>query len=120
MSRPCKRRRICAEPECISFAPADKEGVQRERVNMTLDEYEAIRLIDLLGYTQEECALQMNVSRTTAQAIYSSARKKSAECLVMGKELIIDGGDYVICDKNNEGCKSKKCCRKEETERRSK
>ena len=35
---------------------------------MTIDEYEAIRLIDLEGL-QEECAKQMNVARTTVQRI---------------------------------------------------
>ena len=41
---------------------------------MTVDEYEAIRLIDLLGFTQEECAKQMSVARTTVQGIYAEAR----------------------------------------------
>ena len=54
-------------------------GSFRERiaVEMTLDEYETIRLIDLLDYTQEECAVQMGVARTTVQSVYNEARKKA-------------------------------------------
>jgi predicted DNA-binding protein (UPF0251 family) len=36
---------------------------------MTVEEYETIRLIDLLGYMQEQCADQMHVARTTVQRI---------------------------------------------------
>jgi len=72
---------------------------------MSLDEFECIRLIDLEGMTQEQCAAQMNVARTTVQAIYGSARQKLAECLVLEKELTIKGGDYVLCDGSSKGCK---------------
>ena len=73
-------------------------------VNMTVDEYETIRLIDLDGFTQEECANQMNISRTTVQGIYDEARKKLAESLVNGKVLWIEGGEYQLCDGSGNGC----------------
>ena len=81
------------------------------RLNMTVDEYEAIRLIDLEGYTQEECALQMNVARTTVQGIYSEARKKLAESLVDGKILSIEGGEYRLCDGLEDTCRCGGCHR---------
>ena len=40
-------------------------------VILTIDEYEAIRLIDKLGYSQEECGNYMQVARTTVQMIYN-------------------------------------------------
>jgi len=71
---------------------------------MTVDEYETIRLIDMEGFTQEECANQMNVARTTVQGIYFEARKKLAESLVNGKMLLIEGGEYRLCDGLGNGC----------------
>jgi len=106
-------------PGCGRFGPKDRAGAEHPVVTMTLDEYESIRLIDLLGMTQEQCAEQMNVARTTAQAIYNSARVKLAECLVNQKELKIEGGDYVLCDGKTEdcGCGHGCCRRREETNR---
>ena len=62
-----------------------------------MEEYEAIRLIDLLGCTQEECAAQMGVARTTVQRIYAQARQKLAVFLVEGRPLQIGGGSYALC-----------------------
>lgn len=85
-------RRICGYPDNWSFSPDEAEGA--DEVKLTLDEYEAIRFIDLEGLTQDGCAKQMEVSRTTITAIYASARRKLAEALINGKRLIISGGSY--------------------------
>lgn len=114
MPRPCKRRRICALPRCHRFGPA--EGGAAPPLTMPLDEYEAVRLIDLEGLTQEECAAQMGVARTTVQAIYAAARAKLADCLVNGRELRLAGGDFEVCGAcGGCGC-GRRCahgCRKE-------
>lgn len=111
MPRPCKRRRICAMPVCQRFGPKDSYDAEHPSITMTVDEFECIRLIDLEGMTQEQCAQRMNVARTTAQAIYTSARVKLAECLVREKELRIAGGEYVLCDGDAEGCSCNHHCR---------
>ena len=59
---------------------------------MTVDEFEALRLLDDVGLTQEACANRMHIARTTVTAIYDSARKKVADALVYGKRLLITGG----------------------------
>jgi predicted DNA-binding protein (UPF0251 family) len=97
MPRPRKRRIVCGLPENESFAPLNYTG-ENGTVVMSVDEYESIRLIDVEGLTQEECAEQMNVARTTVQGIYDNARKKLADVLVNSRCLVIEGGDYRLCD----------------------
>lgn len=104
MGRRVKCRRICEMPKVEEFAPANIRC--QEEIEMTVDEFETIRLIDHQGYSQEECARQMNVARTTVQSIYDSARKKLAEVLVEGKKLKIGGGAYEVCPE------AKECCRR--------
>ena len=82
---------------------------------MTVDEYETVRLIDLEGMTQEECAEKMYVARTTVQGIYTAARNKIADSLVNGKILLIDGGDYRLCDGRGSGCGVGGCCRRRQS-----
>lgn len=90
MPRPSRCRRIEQLPVFRSFSPDDINGA--ENVRMTVDEYEALRLLDNEGLTQEACAERMNISRTTVTAIYDNARKKIADVLVNGKRLLITGG----------------------------
>lgn len=104
MARPMKWRKVCSLPESNKFGPLDLSMDTRKYVNMTVDEYETIRLIDLEDFTQEECAIQMNIARTTVQGIYTEARKKLAESLVNGKVLLIEGGEYRLCDELGNGC----------------
>jgi len=104
LPRPRKCRRVCCMPGSRVFTPLGERDGEQKTVTMTVDEFEAIRLIDLERLSQEECAERMNVARTTAQAIYASARMKLAEFLVDGKELTISGGDYVLCDGGRAGC----------------
>jgi len=109
MPRPKKWRKVCRLPDTNRFGPLDSHADAGDIVNMTVDEYETIRLIDLEGLTQEECAGQMSISRTTVQGIYNEARRKLAESLVNGKELQIEGGRYLLCDGGRE-CWNKKHC----------
>lgn len=104
MPRPRKWRKVCCLPESNRFGPLNHTDHEQHFVMMTVDEYETIRLIDLENFTQEECASQMNIARTTVQGIYNSARKKLAQTLVYGKVLTIEGGDYQLCDGLEKTC----------------
>ncbi len=107
MPRPPRCRRVCALPEETEFGPR-RAACRGGAVVMTVDEYEAIRLIDLGGLTQEQCAAQMDVARTTVTGIYESARKKLAEAIVNGRRLRIEGGSYRVCETAG-ACPRRRC-----------
>ena len=96
MARPSRCRRICTEPDYVRFEPSGAKNT--EPVFLTVDEYEAVRLIDFEKRTHEQCAAQMGVSRTTVTEMYERAREKIADCLVNGRTLQIGGGNYMVCD----------------------
>lgn len=107
MPRPRKSRNVCHFPRSLSFVPAE-HGQEKEPVILTVDEYETIRLIDQEGFSQEECGERMGIARTTVQQIYATARRKLARMLVEGSPLQIAGGDYRLCD-GNQNCGQNLC-----------
>lgn len=112
MPRPVKCRRICCMPVADCFAPVPSgncdEGHEKA-VFITVEEFEAIRQIDYLGLNQEDCAARMCVARTTLQRIYSEARMKLAKALVEGIPLKIQGGNFQLCDSDENICRCGKC-----------
>lgn len=67
-----------------------------QQVDLTVDEFEAIRLADLERLYQEEAAQRMNISRQTFGRILDAAHAKVADVLVNGKALSIQGGPIKI------------------------
>lgn len=103
MPRPTKCRRVCHYPRMAEFCPAGQTE-DAAPILLTVDEYEAIRLIDGEGLSQEQCSACMQIARTTVQKIYESARRKLADMLVHGRTLRIEGGEYRLCDGQGTGC----------------
>ena len=95
MGRPNKARRVCRLPSHRAFAPTD--GPAQQLIRLSVEEYEALRLMDYLGLTQQQAAAQMEISRSALQSTYAEARKKLAMFLVEGRRLQIEGGDYTLC-----------------------
>lgn len=52
MPRPRKCRKVCQMPKIREFQPVG-ENLCRSAVVLSVDEYEAIRLIDKQGFSQE-------------------------------------------------------------------
>ncbi len=106
MPRPKRCRRICSIPEYSEFSPHGQSVI--DSIFLTIDEFETIRLIDYEKQTHEQCAMQMEISRTTVTEMYETARYKIADSILHGKRLCITGGNYRLCDG------SAKCCRKQQ------
>ena len=107
MPRPRKCRKVCCLPDNDGFVPV-RGGEELTPIVLNMDEYEAIRLIDREGFSQEQCGEYMRIARTTVQQIYAATRKKLADALVEGLPLRIEGGDFALCSGNSAayGCRN--------------
>ena len=94
MSRPRLCRRVGITPEITYFKPRGVPLTYLEEVILNVDEFEAVRLKDLEGMEQEECAKKMNISQPTFHRLVLSARKKIADAIINGKAIKIEGGNY--------------------------
>jgi len=89
-------RRVRFNPNVTYFKPRGIPLRELEEVILPVDGYEAVRLKDLEGLEQEECAKKMNISQPTFHRLVLSARKKIADAIINGKAIKIEGGNYKI------------------------
>ena len=82
MPRPIRCRRIERLPVYRSFSPDDITAA--ESVQMTVDEFEALRLLDDEGLTQEACAARMNIARPPSHRFTTAQEKRSRMPWFMG------------------------------------
>lgn len=115
MARPIKWRKIEYIPPIFHFIPA-ADAVDGPANVLKLEELEAVRLKDLAGLEQEECAEKMAVSRPTFQRILGSAREKIADSLIYGKAIRVEGGNFTrnICRMKCMTCGAEQSVRFEE------
>lgn len=89
-----KCRCVASIPEVTFFKPVGKPYRSLEEVCLSVEEAEAIRLRDLEGLEQTECARRMNVSRPTFHRVLGAARTKLADAILNGKAIRIEGGTF--------------------------
>jgi len=94
MGRIPKWRRVAFIPEITYFKPVGVPLRILDKVCLSVEEAEAIRLKDLEGLEQEECAQRMSISRPTFHRVLESARSKLADALLNGKAIRIEGGNF--------------------------
>jgi predicted DNA-binding protein (UPF0251 family) len=94
MVRPHRCRRVDLEPNITYFKPRGIPLMELQEVILHVDEFEAVRLKDLEGLDQGECAEKMNISQPTFHRLVLSARKKISDAIVNGKAIKIEGGSF--------------------------
>ncbi len=98
MPRPIKVRKVNEPPKFPLFSPKDCNNTS-EKVELTVGEYEAIRLADYENLEHAEAAVEMQISRPTFTRLIEKARNKVSKAIVEGKILNITGGSFIF--KNN-------------------
>lgn len=102
MARPKKCKMVYAEPGVTYFKPRAIPLIDLKEVELSVEEFEAVRLKDYEGLEQVQVAKRMGVSQPTLHRLLDSARKKIAEALTKGKAIKIHGGNYVIKKKGGD------------------
>ena len=93
--RPKKYRIVRLDPKISQFSPRGKAGRPNE-VNLSMDEFEALRLADYMGLPQKEAAKSMHISQQTFSRELKRAHRNIANALINGNIIKIQGGHYVI------------------------
>lgn len=93
--RPIKTRYIKHEPYVAQFSPRGRPGRPNE-VEISIDQYEAIRLADYKNTPHAAAGKVMGISRQTFERILKKARQAVADCITNGKILRIEGGHIKV------------------------
>ncbi len=96
MPRPRLARMVSAEPGVVYFKPAGVRMTSLEENIITVGEFEALRLNDLLEMEQGKAAEKMGISQPTFHRLVSGARKKVADAIVNGKAIRLEGGNFEL------------------------
>ena len=100
-------RRINYKPKADFFKPRGIPMMDLDEIEITLEEMESLRLVDLLGMDHESAAEKMGISRRSLSNDLRSGRRKVADALVNSKALMIGGGSYTIRSVSEKGKKFK-------------
>lgn len=87
VGRKRKQLRVEMETHTLQIVPFPlKPG---SPIFITPEELEAMRLVDLLGKTQEEAARSMRCSRATVSRLLRSGRRKLMQGIIEGRSIFI-------------------------------
>ena len=94
MVRPRKIKIVNFEPGATYFKPRAIPLNLLEEVELTIDELETLRLVNIKKLSQEDAAKKMKIHQSTFQRTLTRAREKITDALVNGKAIKIHGGEY--------------------------
>ena len=93
--RPKCPRRVEQTPNVTYFKPRGVPLSNLEVASITVEELEALRLVDVEGLRQEDAAIRVGISRRAFWEDLKAARTKVALALTTGKAIEIKGGNYI-------------------------
>ncbi len=100
MVRPKKKRCVRGTPASAFYKPQGTALHELQGITLTMEGFEAIRLVDAENVSRVEAAAMMDVSQPTLCRILAEARSTVAKALANGWALRIEGGNYEIIDKD--------------------
>lgn len=96
MPRPRQQSLVQIPPRVRGFIPLGYYADEDTAIQLNLEEFEAIRMLDYENLSQVEAANFMQISRPTLTRIYLRARKKIATALTESHQLLIEGGKAIF------------------------
>lgn len=113
MPRPRKCRLIETMPQVTYFKPRGVPMTDLEELQLPIEGFEALRLVEIECLDHDQASEKMNVSRQTFGRILAAARKTMTQAVVLGQALRIDGGDYIVSGCGEQTIKEKQAkCKK--------
>ena len=91
-----KIRKIYSFPPYSLYKPPRIPLSDLEKITITLEEFEALKLVDYENLPQREAAISMNVSQATFNRVLKNARTKIVSVLVLGQVLVLEGGNNIL------------------------
>lgn len=99
MPRPRRTRLVSDTPAVTYFKPRGVPLRELGEVAVPIEGLEALRLADLEGLSAQEAAVSMGVSRHTFGRILAEARRATADALVNGKAIRVEGGSFALVER---------------------
>ncbi len=96
MARPAKWRCLECHPGSKLFGPVGVPARQLDKLRISFDELEALRLLHLEGVTQAEAGRRLGVSGSTVSRMAERAHRMITEALVSDKAVCVEGGPVTV------------------------
>jgi len=90
MVRPKLCRKIRFNPNALYFKPRGIPMKELKEIVLLPDEFESVKLVDMMEISQEESAGKMQISQPTLSRILKSARGKIADAIINGKAIKLE------------------------------
>jgi predicted DNA-binding protein (UPF0251 family)/predicted Fe-Mo cluster-binding NifX family protein len=96
LARPAKWRCLECLPGSKLFGPCGVPARDLEKVRISFDELEALRLLHIEGATQAEAGRRLGVSGSTVSRMADRAHRVVTQALIADKAICVEGGPVTV------------------------